>query len=112
MLAALTSTGFLLVPNNPPVTLLAGLLCLAGLYVAAQDSLEKAVAADLLPKETRAVGYGVLATVNGVGDFVSSMAVGFLWSKVSPASGFAYAAVLTATGGVVLLATSGNNRKS
>jgi MFS family permease len=111
LLAAMTSTGFLLLPqSNPPVISLAGLLCLAGLYVAAQDTLEKAVAADLLPSETRAMGYGVLATVNGIGDFVSSIAVGFLWSKVSPASGFAYAAVLTAAGGVVLLAVSRRKR--
>jgi MFS family permease len=111
LLAAATSVGFLLVPQtNPPIALLAGLLCLAGLYVAAQDTLEEAVAADLLPNEMRAMGYGVLATVNGVGDFISSMAVGFLWSKVSPASGFAYAAVLTAIGGIVLFGASSGRR--
>lgn len=111
LLAAVTSVGFLLVRQaNPPIAVLAVLLCMAGLYVAVQDTLEKAVAADLLPGETRAMGYGVLATVNGIGDFVSSMAVGFLWSKASPASGFAYAAALTAMGGIVLLAvTRGRN---
>ena len=48
------------------------------------------------------MGYGVLATVNGVGDLVSSLMVGFLWSAVSPAAGFAYAGVLMALGGVLV----------
>jgi dipeptide/tripeptide permease len=56
-----------------------------------------------LPREVRATGFGVLATVNGIGDFVSSIMVGFLWSAVSPAAGFAYAALLTALGGVFIL---------
>jgi hypothetical protein len=79
---------------------------LAGFYVAIQDTLEKSVAAELLPREIRATGFGVLATVNGVGDFFSSIIVGFLWSAVSPAAGFIYAAVLTSIGGLLLLFSS------
>ena len=33
----------------------------------------------MLPSSTRGIGFGVLATVNGVGDFLSSVAVGALW---------------------------------
>jgi MFS family permease len=111
LLAAATCAGFIALPQtNPRISALVGLLCLAGLYVAIQDTLEKAVAADLLPRDSRAMGYGVLATVNGIGDFVSSMAVGVLWSKVSPDAGFAYAGVLTALGGILLFVTSSARR--
>jgi dipeptide/tripeptide permease len=44
----------------------------------------------------------MLAMVNGVGDFVSSFAVGLLWAKISPAVGFVYASALTFIGGIVL----------
>jgi len=104
LLAAVMSVGFIFAPPRLPE--LIGLFGLAGLYVAIQDTLEKSVAAELLPKEVRATGYGVLATVNGIGDFFSSMIVGFLWTAVSPAAGFIYAAALTAMGGLLLLFSS------
>jgi MFS family permease len=100
LLAAAVSVGFIFAPPRLPA--LIGLFGLGGLYVAIQDTLEKSVAAQLLPKEIRATGYGVLATVNGLGDFASSIAVGFLWTMVSPTAGFGYAAILTAAGGVLL----------
>jgi len=103
-LAAGMSVGFIVVPLHLPE--LVALFGVAGLYVAIQDTLEKSVATELLPREIRATGFGVLATVNGIGDFVSSMAVGFLWSVVSPIAGFAYAALLTMLGGVFILRLS------
>jgi MFS family permease len=107
-LAALTSVGFIFA--RPELVMLAVLFGLAGLYVAIQDTLEKSVATELLPRELRATGFGVLASVNGVGDFVSSIAVGFLWSAISPAAGFAYAAALTALGGILILRISRNTK--
>jgi MFS family permease len=103
-LAALTSLGFIFA--RPELPMLAALFGLAGLYVAIHDTLEKSVATELLPRELRATGFGVLASVNGIGDFVSSIAVGFLWSAVSPTAGFAYAAVLTGLGGILILRKS------
>jgi MFS family permease len=104
LLAAAMSVGFIFATPHLPE--LIGLFGLAGFYVAIQDTLEKSVAAELLPREIRATGFGVLATVNGVGDFFSSIIVGFLWSEVSPAAGFIYAAALTAMGGLLLLFSS------
>jgi MFS family permease len=104
LLAAAMSVGFIFVPPHLPE--LIGLFGLAGLYVAIQDTVEKSVAAELLPREIRATGFGVLATVNGIGDFFSSIIVGFLWTAVSPAAGFVYAAALTAMGGLLLLFSS------
>jgi MFS family permease len=78
------------------------LFALSGISAAAYTALEKAYAADLLPAHLRGTGYGVLQTIDGVGDFISSFMVGFLWSAISPASGFIYAAVLS-TGSAVML---------
>jgi len=103
LLAALMSVGFIFAPPRLPE--LIALFGLAGLYVAIQDTLEKSVAAAMLPKDVRATGFGVLATVNGIGDFFSSIIVGFLWTAVSPAAGFIYAAALTGMGGLLLMAS-------
>lgn len=101
LLAAVTAGGFIFAPPHLPELIV--LFGVAGLYVAIHDTLEKSFAADLLPREIRATGYGVLATVNGVGDFFSSVIVGFLWSAVSPTAGFAYAALMTMLGGLLVL---------
>jgi MFS family permease len=71
--------------------LLGGIFLLAGLCIAVQDALEAAVTADLVPEAIRGTCYGVLGAVNGVGDLFSSIAVGVLWTAVSPAAGFALA---------------------
>lgn len=71
------------------------LFALSGVSAAAYTALEKAYAADLLPIHLRGTGYGVLQTVDGIGDFASSFMVGFLWSAISPSAGFFYAAILS-----------------
>jgi len=70
------------------------LFAFSGVSAASYTALEKAYAADLLPVHLRGTGYGVLQTIDGIGDFISSFAVGFLWSVVSPAASFTYAALL------------------
>ncbi|MGI8402188.1 MAG: MFS transporter [Gemmatimonadaceae bacterium] len=92
--------GFLLVSAS--IAGLAVLFALAGFYIAIVDSMERALAADLLPLDRRGTGYGALATVNSFGDLTSSIVVGLLWSRVSYAAGFWYAAVLTIAGGIAL----------
>jgi hypothetical protein len=53
----------------------------------------------------------VLATANGIGDLVSSVVVGALWSMVGPAAGFLYAGIFTALG-AVLVYSSGARRRA
>ena len=75
---------------------------LAGTYIAVEDALEGAIAADLLPPEIRGLGYGVLGTVNGIGDLCSSIIVGLLWTHATSAAGFGYAAALSLAGAVII----------
>jgi len=83
--------------------LLISIFSMAGFFTAITDTLEGAAAADLLPQDLRGTGYGVLQTVNGIGDFVSSALVGILWTLVSPMVAFSYAALLSAAGGALLV---------
>lgn len=100
-LFALMCLGFIFA--TPSLGVLFGLFVLSGIYIAGEDSLERVMAADLLPDHMRAIGYGVLGTVNGLGDLVSSVVVGWMWVHYSPTSGFLYAAVLAAGGALVIL---------
>jgi len=102
-LAALMGLGWIL--TGPSIWLLGILFALGGTFIAAEDALEGALAADLLPENVRGTGYGVLATVNGLGDFLSSLVVGLLWTAFNPAVGFAYAAILFLAGAWIVYRT-------
>ena len=93
----------LLIGATPSIFLLGLIFAMAGTVYAAQQPLERAIAADLVPAEVRSTGFGVLATVNGVGDFISSLVVGALWTVFSPAVAFAYSLVLTFAGAIVMV---------
>ena len=100
LMAAITCAGFIL--EQPTMPVLVFLFGLAGFHGAFQASLEKSLAAELLPAAVRGSGFGVLATANGIGDLVSSVAVGALWSSVSPAAGFLYAGIFSALGAILI----------
>jgi MFS family permease len=55
----------------------------SGLYMGFEETVEASTAASLLPSEVRGLGFGTLATINGIGDLVSSALVGLLW-VISP----------------------------
>jgi MFS family permease len=100
IVGVISYAGFIFEP--PTIPILAILFGLAGIHGGIQQSLEKSLGAELLPSRVRGSGFGVLATANGIGDLISSIAVGALWSAVSPAAGFAYAAIFALTGGVLI----------
>ena len=78
------------------------LFALAGIYIAIVDVMERSLTNDFLPEPLRATGFGALATVNSIGDLISSTLVGLLWTQFSAAWGFAYAAVMTLLGTAML----------
>lgn len=67
----------------------------AGLSAGTVKALEKAHAAYILPESVRGTGMGLLQSVDGVGDLVSSIMVGVLWSTIAPSAGLIYAAILS-----------------
>ena len=83
LLGAVVMVGFVIafLTNTSSILWLGVLFALAGVYIAVEDSLEGALTADLVPDESnRGTAYGVMGTVNGIGDFLSSVVVGLLWS--------------------------------
>jgi len=73
-------------------------ICLSGVYIAVEETLEKAVAAELLPRERRSLGFGLLACGNAVGDMVSSLYVGLLLQAGYGVLAFGLAAGIGAVG--------------
>jgi MFS family permease len=98
--AVLTALAFWL--GMASVLLLAAIFFIAGLYVAVQEALEPTVTAEIASSDTLATCYGALGTVNGAAKFVSSAAVGLLWTAVSPLLAFALAALMMAAGTLAL----------
>jgi MFS family permease len=64
---------------------------LAGAGMGLADTAESALVAGLLPDELRGSGFGLLGAVQSLGDFVSSAAVGLVWTVISPTAAFALA---------------------
>ena len=59
--------------------------------------------ADIVAPEQHGMAYGTLAAVNAVGDFLSSLLVGFLWSAFSLQMAFSASAILFFAGAVLVL---------
>jgi len=100
--AALTTMGFALLTPTPGV--LGALFFCSGAYIACEEVAEKAYAAELLSKDARGTGMGVLAAVNGLGDMIASAIVGGFWTVFpdQPSIGFVIAASLQLLGALVL----------
>ncbi|HYK54052.1 MAG TPA: MFS transporter [Candidatus Eremiobacteraceae bacterium] len=76
---------------------------IAAVGVAIVEPMEGTFATQLLPADRRGTGYGVLASINGVGDFISSAGVGLLWQYFGSAIAFGSAAALCGAGTLLLL---------
>jgi len=96
-------TAILLTTSPRYLWLLAVIFILAGLYVGTEEALEDSLAAELIPRQQHGMAFGTLAAVNAVGDFLSSLVVGFLWSAVSVRAAFTFSAVLFFLGAWIVL---------
>jgi len=103
-LAALMAVGVMLLPLN--IWTLAILFAMGGIYVAIEETLEDSFCAELVGEEHHGMAFGTLATVNGIGDFASSLVVGLLWTAFGTSVAFGYSAVLFVVGGLLVLRSS------
>lgn len=87
-------------------------IVLSAVYIAAEETLEKATGAALLPRESRSLGLGVLGSANAVGDMVSSLGVGVCLEAGLPGLGFGLAAGVGAIGTAWMLAFARRAAKS
>jgi MFS family permease len=62
------------------------------------EPMEATLASELLPAATRGTGFGALAAVNGIGDFVSSAGAGALWQISGPLAAFGAAGAVCLAG--------------
>jgi MFS family permease len=79
-----------------PVVIVAFVLAAAAIAIV--EPMEATFATRLLPADRRGTGFGALAAVNGIGDFVSSAGVGLLWQMFGPTVAFGGAAAVCAVG--------------
>lgn len=109
LLAAIMAIAIILLPMN--VRTLAVIFVIGGVYVAMEETLEDSFCAELVGEEHHGMAFGTLATVNGVGDFVSSLVVGALWTTLGTQVAFAYSAALFILGGSMVLRAAAPARK-
>jgi predicted MFS family arabinose efflux permease len=86
--------------------LLGGCFILAGVGIACAETAESAAVAQLAPKQLRGSAFGLLASVQAVGNLAASAIAGVLWTAVSPAAAFTYVAAWMAVALVGLLLTT------
>jgi MFS family permease len=103
-LAVIMALAMILLPAN--IWTLAAVFCVGGIYVAMEETLEDSFCAELVDEAHHGMAFGTLATVNGVGDFASSLIVGLLWTSFGTSIAFGYSAVLFLCGGVMVLRAS------
>ena len=78
--------------TGPSVAILAAGFVLAGIGIGCVETAEHAAVAGLAPEALRGSAFGMLATVQSLGNFAASTIAGLLWTFVSPAAAFTYAA--------------------
>ncbi len=93
----------LLASGGAQLPLLAAVFALAGIVVGVEEALEDSMAAELVHQAQHGMAFGTLAAVNALGDFGSSLLIGLLWSRVSPAVAFGVAGALFLSGLTLLL---------
>jgi MFS family permease len=100
-LAALMAFGIMFAPAN--LGLLGLVFILGGVQVAIEETLEDSFCAELVEPTLHGMAFGVLATVNGVGDFLSSIIVGLLWSAFGSTLAFGYSALMFILGTMLVV---------
>jgi MFS family permease len=85
---------------------------LSGAAIAVEETVEKSCVAEMLPREVRSYGLGVLASANAAADMASSVFVGVMWDRVGAGVAFGTAAAFSAAGLLTLLALGRGSQAS
>ena len=88
------------VPLN--LWVLGAIFVIGGVYAAIQESVEDSFCAELVDETQHGTAFGALATINGVGDFASSVVVGLLWTSFGTSVASGYSAILFIGGGALV----------
>jgi MFS family permease len=100
-LGALMALAVIVLPLN--VASLAVVFAVGGIYLAVEETLEDSFCAELVGAPQHGMAFGTLATVNGVGDFISSIVLGILWTSFGTSAAFSYSAILFVCGSLMVL---------
>ena len=100
-LAAAMAACIIVLPASPWTLGLVFLI--GGTFNGIVETLEDSFCAELVGEEHHGMAFGTLATVNGAGDFLSSIIVGTLWTAFGTQAAFGYSAVLFLAGGWLVL---------
>jgi hypothetical protein len=73
---------------------------------AAAETAEHAAVAQLAPEHLRGSAFGLLAAIHAAGNLAASAIAGVLWTTISPAAAFLYAAGWMALATVGLFVTT------
>lgn len=109
-LAAGMALAVILLPLN--VWTLALVFLMGGTYMGMVETLEDSFSAELVDEKQHGMAFGTMATVNGIGDFVSSVTVGVLWSAFGTTAAFTYCAFLFFAGAGLVLRTTQVEKKT
>lgn len=97
------TTNVLLATTGSPLGWLVVAIVLSGVYISVEETVEKAAAVEMLPRELRSLGLGVLACANAVGDMASSLFVGVMLARGQSGWAFGGAALIGAAGSLWML---------
>ena len=78
------------------------LFALSGIYTAIIESSQPALASMLMSENQHGAGFGLMSAVDGLGDFLSSVTMGVLWTLISPNAGFVAAGILALASALIL----------
>lgn len=94
-----------LAAGGTTVLALAPAFIAAGLAIGCVETAEHSAVAALAPADLRGSAFGLLATVQSLGNLAASAVAGLLWTAVSPAAAFSYLTAWMALALIGLLAS-------
>jgi MFS family permease len=98
--------------SGPQIGFLGLAFCVAGLGIGFAETAENAAVAGLAPLDVRGSAFGVLATIQSLGNLAASAVAGLLFTVVSPRAAFLYLAAWMAVAVVVLVSLRPRTRSA